>query len=836
MGRGERSTDGPSTEAMPSVLHRTVMRRFVVMAAIAAVVVGGLAPFAIERHEASRIDVIAAREQGYLSSVDVSLRQEFAEINGNLHVLATLVGALHATSAADAFAPRVEQAFSAAAEGYRRYAQLRFLDVNGMEQVRVDYRDGQVVPAAQRQDKSARPYFQAAMALPPGQHYVSPLELNMEHGAIETPLNPTIRFAALVSDVSGERVGVVVLNYRAEAIAERVRETVPFSHGVSSLLIDEGGQALVGGRASLGEAVLHRQDDADLSVTQPALWAALHEAPEGRWRGPAGLYLFRSVDPLGADAAFGTAAHAGQFAWTVLRFIPNASLNATSFVRSGEGRSLLAGMALGLLGALWLIAYYSVRESWQRLQRLRAAEAREAELGALIDAAPGGILVTDGAGRIVRANQAMETLFGYAPAALQGQSVDMLLPERLRGIHAQLRERFMAGPGHRPVRSAGEHGDFVGLSRTGEEVPVAVSLNVLYHDDTPYIVSSIVDLREHKAQARELQQAKEQAESASRAKSNFLATMSHEIRTPLNAIIGGTYLLGQSRLEASQRKDLETIEVSGRNLLGLINDVLDFSKIEAGELELDAHDFRLSSVLEELQQMFAPVAAAKGVGFEVAAVPDGLPAALHADGNRLRQMLINLIGNAIKFTETGTVSVHVSCRTPPGETPLRLRFGVQDSGVGIAPDVLPKLFDAFSQADASTTRRFGGSGLGLSIVKRLSALMGGTVGVESRLGEGSLFWLELPFAPAQGPLPEPGRGRPERPLQVIIADDDETDRRLMMEVCTRFGWAATVVESGQALVDACLARVVGGGQIDCILLDWRMPGMDGIEAIARLGD
>ena len=327
------------------------------------------------------------------------------------------------------------------------------------------------------------------------------------------------------------------------------------------------------------------------------------------------------------------------------------------------------------------------------------------------------------------------------------------------------------------------------------------------------------------------------AEAANQAKSAFLATMSHEIRTPLNALIGTAYLLGHSNLDAKQRADLKTIEVSGKSLLALINDILDFSKIEAGELALDPHAFSLPELLSDLKALFAPLAAEKGINLSVAAIPPGVPAVLIGDSNRLRQCLLNLMGNGLKFTHQGSVTVTLEQLSTPdtdSRRGLRLRFNVMDTGVGITGEQIGRLFTPFVQADTSTTRRYGGTGLGLSIVKRLAEMMGGRVGVESQPGTGSCFWIELPFEESDTQIPIGDERTAERALHVLVADDDATDRAVFVHMAQEFGWEVEGANSGTAMVARVLERTAQGHPFDCIVLDWRMPQQDGLSALADL--
>ncbi len=330
---------------------------------------------------------------------------------------------------------------------------------------------------------------------------------------------------------------------------------------------------------------------------------------------------------------------------------------------------------------------------------------------------------------------------------------------------------------------------------------------------------------------KNLLETKKQAQKANQAKSAFLATMSHEIRTPINAIVGTSYLLGLTTLNKNQKRDLTTIEVASKNLLTLINDVLDFSKIEAGELTIDKQEFFLPELLSDLRVMFSAIAAEKGIEFHIPILTDNFPTLLIGDSNRVRQMLVNFINNAIKFTQRGSVNLEIKLVKKENKQ-ITLHFAVTDTGIGITPENQQKLFQPFIQADTSTTRKFGGSGLGLSIVKLLAEMMDGHVGLKSQSGIGSTFWFEIPFEIAQSQFkPHAGINSITQPLRIIIAEDDFTDRKVLIQHCGEFGWDVECVENGKELVDKVAYYVKQNQIIDCIISDWQMPILDGVSAI-----
>jgi PAS domain S-box-containing protein len=373
------------------------------------------------------------------------------------------------------------------------------------------------------------------------------------------------------------------------------------------------------------------------------------------------------------------------------------------------------------------------------------------------------------------------------------------------------------------------------VAKDGRRIPTEMNVRLMEFDGHLATLSIARDITERKRVEAELVKAKDAAEAGSRAKSEFLANMSHEIRTPLNGVIGMIDLALETDLTAEQREYLETVKLSGDSLLTVINEILDFSKIEAGKIDIEEIDFNLRDCLEETLKTLAPRADEKGLEL-LCEVASDVPEMARGDSSRLRQVLINLIGNAIKFTREGEIALKVQTETRGGKDGI-FHFTVSDTGIGIPPEKLEMIFDPFNQADASTTRKFGGTGLGLTISSRLIRMMGGEIWVNSEVGQGTQmhFTVRLKVADTKpielGPVAPP---KVLRQARVLLVDDNRTNLRILEGMLKRWEMKSTSVQSGEEALEQLSAAQKEGEPFVLILTDMHMPKMDGFALVEQI--
>ncbi|MCG6895181.1 MAG: PAS domain S-box protein [Desulfobacteraceae bacterium] len=481
------------------------------------------------------------------------------------------------------------------------------------------------------------------------------------------------------------------------------------------------------------------------------------------------------------------------------------------------------------------VLYAVGRNTTQRRKMLDEIKERAERIRAIVETAADGIVTIGERGNIRHFNPAAEKIFGYRVEEVRGRNVRLLMPEPHRSRHDDYIRKYLQS-GRANVIGYGR--EVQGQRKDGSLFPLDLAVNVVDLGDRKMFTAILRDITDRKRTEAALQQAKEDAELANRAKSDFLASMSHEIRTPMNAILGMAELLGETELSEEQRKYVRVFHSAGENLLTIINDILDISKIEAGRIDLETVSFPFREMVEGICEIIALRAHEKGLELNCWVAP-GVPDSLYGDPVRVRQILVNLMGNAVKFTEHGEVLLKIepvgeeSKTVSDGLSPMDLRFSVTDTGIGIPPEKIESIFERFSQVDASTTRKYGGTGLGLAISRKLVEMMGGRLRVQSREGQGSEFSFTLPLVP--GPAAKTEKTEPRarfKGMRALVVDDNDTNRMILLQLLTAWEMVVTDAASGREALAEMNSAQGEGRPYDIVLIDGRMPEMDGF-ALAR---
>jgi PAS domain S-box-containing protein len=491
----------------------------------------------------------------------------------------------------------------------------------------------------------------------------------------------------------------------------------------------------------------------------------------------------------------------------------------------------LTSILIATLVILALVFITSIVDRRFSLQTIEL-ESSEERYRLIVETAFDAFLGIDSNSNITEWNAQAEATFGWTRAEAIGRPASNFILQDARVADGYtFGEPLDAGSSnsvHRRLEATGVH-------RSGQQFAVEMTLSAVYHSKQRLFAAFVHDVTGRKTVEREREKATKAAEAASAAKSEFLANMSHEIRTPLNGVIGMTDLVLESDLTTEQREYLETVKLSADSLLHVINEILDFSKIEAGKLELEEEDFDLQDCMESTLKTLALKADEKNLELLCDVAPD-VPVTVRGDSARLRQILTNLIGNAIKFTRHGEVGLKALLDSNDSNS-IIVEFIVSDTGIGIPLEKTKLIFDSFSQADTSTTREFGGSGLGLTISRSLVEMMGGKIWVESQVGQGSQFHFTIRVAPASTRTsastiltqPEALHG-----VKVLIVDDNRTNRRILDGLLRHWKMRPTTVEDGEQALYKAIAAYEDGEPFELILTDMQMPRMDGFDLIKRI--
>jgi two-component system, sensor histidine kinase and response regulator len=497
-------------------------------------------------------------------------------------------------------------------------------------------------------------------------------------------------------------------------------------------------------------------------------------------------------------------------------FMPEAGIVAAGVAVDPKIMGLVVGFAALMLVGSALIAALFDRRAEEAETGLRESQQL---LRRVIDGSGDGILVSDSNGAVRICNPAAVSLLGLSPEKIVGRPLASLFPDVSTAVDS-------ASSAHIEVT----------IGRRGEDVQIECTLSRMDHAGSAMTICVMRDISIRKKTEAAHAAAAENAMRANRAKSEFLAMMSHEIRTPMNGVLGLSGLLLDTPLDDVQRDYVKLIIESGDALMTVINDVLDLSKIEAERLDLESADFDVAEVVDSVLQLLSTKASAKGIEL-CASIEFDVPRKLRGDSSRLRQVLHNLVGNAVKFTERGGCSVAVSLDRMDKDGVVA-RFAVADTGVGIDSRDVPRLFENFSQVDASITRRYGGTGLGLSISKRLVGLMNGEIGVESVPHLGSTFWFTLPLGFAEACFVDDRIDAIEllRGRRALVVDDNAVNRTVLVRQLASFGMVPRAAQDAEAALATLAEDLSQHAPIEVAIIDHMMPGVDGVELAQRIRD
>jgi len=682
------------------------------------------------------------------------------------------------------------------------FMQLRYINRFGMEEIRVDRKEygseAVVVRDSNLQNKASRYYFADSVTKPLEETWYSPLDLNVENNKVQLPLNPTVRaMYPLKDEKSKEFAGILIINYFMKNFLHNWLKDPTYSF----ILVNHKGE------------ILHHFDEElswsyekNPSITLETLF-------------PEDAESILSNENFRSDSLVSKKLELPLTQSLILISVPNFD-----FILANETSKRFWNY-LTIFVVILLLSFLLGGVITQKIQKMFSKYisnlvelTKDRDLASTAFLSQDGIIITDEKGRILKANTSYQKMTGWTEKELLGKS-----PAIMRsGVHQQ---EFYVQMWETIERNGFWSGEIYNKRKFGANYPALLVITKVVSNDEVFYVGTMQDITKQKRYETELLEAKEKAETAAKSKADFLANMSHEIRTPLNGIIGLTDLSLKSVQDKRVQEYMQKVLLSSNSLLNIINDILDYSKIEAGKLHVESSQFNIEELMHNIAHLFYISAENKGITLHLKIDTD-VPHNLFGDQHRLSQVVNNILGNAIKFTSEGQVLLHLFLIAQDGND-IQVQIDVKDTGKGIAPENISKLFQAFSQEDNSITREYGGTGLGLGISKQLVELMGGKIEVRSVLHEGSTFSITLPFIVDESVPQEIDQELHHKHL--LILDDDTTQQLIIQDILKSWNVQSTIFDNPKAALQEIEVE-----DFDGMIVDWKMPEMDGVEFLSKL--
>jgi PAS domain S-box-containing protein len=852
----------PLTESSTNRLNlRSTLKSALVIFLPLLILLSGMVIFIYYLDLKSEIKVAKEKEKQLVELQKNIIASDFNAISSHLMILSELneyEKLFKETSISTRHA--LANKFLSAARQIKLYDQIRFLNEQGMEIIRVNYNNGNsfIVPDNKLQNKADRYYFKDSFELDKGKIFVSPFDLNIEGGQIERPLKPMLRFGTPVFDKNGNKKGVLLLNYFGKILIDNLKRASENASGNVMLLNSDG--YWLRGPSTEDEWGFMFEDRKDKRFQNefPRAWTKITNDESGQFQVADGSFTHADVFPLfqgwqsstGSSKAYAPSTKqlgAKAYHWKIVSFLPSKIIRSQPWSRFKSSLLIYVLILITLAISSWALAKGRVK----RRQDQAVLGQAEEKFRTIVEGLKKEhfFYLQNTKGVFTYVSPSVVDVIGFGPEELQ-KSFETILTDNPLNEAARHHTKLILQGSQQPsfeVEVQRKDGGTRILQVTNvpilDQEETVVGLGGVAHDITARnkVEESLKERVEELADTRlamlnmmeDLSKAQAKAEEANQAKGDFVANMSHEIRTPMNAVIGMAHLALKTDLNPKQKDYLNKIQSSANSLLGIINDILDFSKIEAGKLDIESVEFNLDNVLDNLANLVTVKAREKEDLEVLFNTAWEVPRFLVGDPLRLGQILINLANNAVKFTESGEIIVSTELASQ-NEDQVTLKFSVSDTGIGLNEEQMAKLFQSFSQADTSTTRKFGGTGLGLTISKRLTEMMGGKIWVESKPGRGSTFSFTANFFLGKEKAKEHFVPSPDlHGIKVLVVDDNASSRQILEKILESFSFEVTLAASGEEGL-AELESTAKDQSYDLVIMDWKMPGMDGIEASKRI--